>query len=79
MVKVVPLLIQVAPKQNSTMATGPELQTSLEKALSELGYSGKVAKLPYSVAGNEKMVNFVSWLVRNLTLDNHLTTSELEK
>ena len=62
------------------MATSEEvIQSGLEKALSELGYSGKVAKLPSSLAGNEKITKFLKWLLGNLTSDNHLTSSELEK
>lgn len=72
------LYSKVAPKH--IMATPEEVvQSSLEKALSELGYSGKVAKLPSSLAGNEKITKFLEWLLGNLTPDNHLTTSELEK
>lgn len=56
-----------------------ELQSRLEKCLSELGYTGKVGKLPAAVEGNEQMVKFVSWVIDNLTPDNHLTTAELQK
>ena len=56
-----------------------ELQSRLEKSLSELGYTGKVGKLPAAVEGNEQMVRFVSWVIDNLTPENHLTTAELQK
>ena len=56
-----------------------ELQSRLEKRLSELGYTGKVGKLPTAVEGNEQMMRFVSWVVDNLTPENHLTTAELQK
>jgi hypothetical protein len=77
---------EVAPKQipaeNLAMAaTVPlvELQSRLEKRLSELGYTGRVGKLPAAVEGNEQMMKFVSWVVDNLTPENHLTTAELHK
>ena len=62
-------------------ATAPvvDLQNRLEKSLSELGYSGKVGKLPAALEGNEKMMRFVSWVIDNLTPENHLTTAELQK
>ena len=62
-------------------ATAPlvELQSRLEKRLSELGYAGKVGKLPAAVEGNEQMMRFVSWVLENLTPENHLTTAELQK
>ena len=62
-------------------ATAPvvDLQNRLEKSLSELGYSGKVGKLPAVLEGNEKMMRFVSWVIDNLTPENHLTTAELQK
>ena len=56
-----------------------ELQSRLEKRLSELGYTGKVGKLPAAIEGNEQMMRFVSWVVDNLTPENHLTTAELQK
>lgn len=56
-----------------------DLQSRLEKSLAELGYSGKVGKLPASLEGNEKMMRFVSWVIDNLTPENHLTTAELQK
>lgn len=56
-----------------------DLQSRLEQSLTELGYSGKMAKLPAAMLGSEKMTNFVSWLIGNLSPDNHLTTAELAK
>lgn len=56
-----------------------ELQTRLEKSLSELGYSGKVGRLPAAVEGNEKVTGFLNWLIDNLTPENHLASNELEK
>lgn len=56
-----------------------DLQTRLEKSLSELGYSGKIGKLPAAVSGSEKVTRFMSWLIDNLKPDNHLASTELEK
>ena len=74
----------MAPKHKENRAmTGTvplvELQSRLEKSLSELGYARKVGKLPAAVEGNEQMVKFVSWVIDNLTPENHLTTAELQK
>lgn len=55
------------------------LQSRLEKCLSDIGYTGKVGKLPAAVEENEKMMGFVSWVIDNLTQDNHLTSAELQK
>lgn len=83
MVRVVFSPDAVAPK-SLNMATSSvqqleELQARLEKSLSELGYSGKFGKLPAAVARNEKVMQFLSWMIDNLSPDNHLTSAELEK
>ena len=56
-----------------------DLQSRLKQSLSELGYSGKVAKLPAALVGNEKMTKFMSWLIDSLTSENHLTSAEIAK
>ena len=54
-----------------------DLQRRLEQSLHGLGYSGKVGKLPAALTGNEKMTNFMSWVVDSLTPENHLTSAEI--
>ena len=75
--------LKLAPNFNmaakSSVQQIEELQTRLEKSLSELGYSGKMGRLPATVAGNEKVTSFLNWLIDNLTPENHLTSTELEK
>ena len=83
MVKVVKRLERSGAKYTSDAMAAIEplvdLKSRLEKSLSEIGYSGKVGRLPAAVEKNEKLMRFVSWVIDNVTPENHLTTEELEK
>ena len=56
-----------------------KMEECFKEAISQLGYSGRVAPFPKQHLENEKMANFLSWVVKQLNRANVVSPSELAR
>lgn len=55
------------------------LQQRFESALSGVGYSRAVSRLPSEVGRSERLLRFVEWSLEVIQPTSYLTTAELER